>query len=212
VKHEDARLDRLLELLAAAPVRVTAVAAAEGYARHVEDALAGAPLVATAPAGAIVDVGSGGGIPGIPLALVFPERRVTLLEAASRKAAFLRDVVAALPVPNARVVAARSEQHAAAGGRDAYAVATARALAPPPVALELCLPLVRPGGLFVLYAGAVDAAVLERVAGLLGGAVEAVEPVAGSERRHVVAIRKVTATPARFPRRPGMAAKRPLAP
>jgi 16S rRNA (guanine527-N7)-methyltransferase len=211
VKRDDARLGRLVELLAAAPLNVTSVAAGDAWARHVEDALAGAALVAAAPAGALVDVGSGGGIPGIPLALAFPSRHVVLLEAASRKAAFLREVVAVLPVPNAEVRAARSEEHAAADGRDAYAVATARALAPPAVALELCLPLVAPEGVFVLYTGAVDAARLEPVAALLAGRVERVEPVAGSERRHLVAVRKTGPTPARFPRRAGMAAKRPLA-
>jgi 16S rRNA (guanine527-N7)-methyltransferase len=108
------------------------------------------------------------------------------------------------------VLAARSEEHAAAAGREAYAVATARALAPPPVALELCLPLVQLGGLFVLYAGTVDAADLDGVAAQVGGAIEAVVPVAGSERRRLLAVRKVASTPPRFPRRPGMAAKRPL--
>jgi 16S rRNA (guanine527-N7)-methyltransferase len=89
-------------------------------------------------------------------------------------------------------------------------VATCRALAPPPVALELCLPLVRPGGRMVLYAGAVDPAALAPVAELLAARLEAVEPVAGFERRHLVTVTKCGPTPPRFPRRPGMAAKRPL--
>jgi 16S rRNA (guanine527-N7)-methyltransferase len=210
VKRDDARLRRLVALLASAPLNVSAVAAADAYERHVEDALAGAPLVAAAPAGDVVDVGSGGGIPGIPLALAFPERRVVLLEAAARRAAFLRGLVAALPVPNAEVVVARSEEHAAAAGREGYAVATARALAPPAVALELCLPLVAIGGVLVLYAGALDAATLAGVAVQLGGAVERAEHVPGTEQRQLVVVRKTAPTPARFPRRPGMAAKRPL--
>ena len=90
--------------------------------------------------GPLVDVGSGGGAPGIPLAASLPEREVTLLEAERRKCDFLERWTAELP--NLRVVWGRAEEQPT----DAYGVAVAKALAPPPVAAEWCLPLVRPGG------------------------------------------------------------------
>src|SRR5204862_1362346 len=95
--------------------------------------------------GAIVDVGSGAGVPGIPLAVSLPERDVTLLEANGRKCDFLREWAP----PNARVVRGRAEEQET----EAFGVAVAKALAPPPVAAEWCLPLVRPGGAVVLWVG-----------------------------------------------------------
>ena len=211
MKQADERLGRLIALMADAPVRVTAVAAAQGWARHVEDALTGLAAVAAAPPGPLVDVGSGGGVPGLVLAVRLPERPVTLIESHGRRAAFLREAAAALGLEHVSVVAERAETVARGPARDSFAVATCRALAPPPVALELCLPLVRPGGRMVLYAGAVEAGTLASVARALGGALDEVAPVDGSERRHLVTLTKLEPTPARFPRRPGMAAKRPLA-
>ena len=161
-----------------------------------EDSLRGLDLV-TSFEGPIVDVGSGGGVPGVPLAVSLPEREVTLLEANGRKAAFLRS----LGAPNVRVVHGRAEEQAV----DEYGVAVAKALAPPPVAAEWCLPLVRPGGAVVLWVGpSADrdrvAAVAKQIAG------ELVDRSAG-----FVVLRKLGPTPEGFPRRPGMARKRPLA-
>jgi 16S rRNA (guanine527-N7)-methyltransferase len=103
------------------------------------------------------------------------------------------------------VVCARAEEHAAAAGRDAYATAVSRALAPPPVAAEWCLPLVAPGGRVLLFVGpSADADPVARVARQLGA--EGPEQADG-----VLVLRKVQATPEGFPRRPGMAKKRPLA-
>lgn len=211
VKQGEQRLQRLVRLMADAPVRVTAVAPDEGYARHVEDALTGVALIEAAPPGPLVDVGSGGGVPGLVLAVLLPARAVTLVESNGRRAAFLRDAAAELGLANVTVLAERAETAARGAARDAFAVATCRALAPPPVALELCLPLVRPGGRMVLYAGAVNVSSLEGVARLVGAEVDGATPVEGSERRHLVTLTKLAPTPARFPRRPGMAAKRPLA-
>jgi 16S rRNA (guanine527-N7)-methyltransferase len=133
---------------------------------------------------------------------------VTLLEAASRKAAFLRRVLAELGI-EAPVVAERSEQYARAGGRDRFDLVLARALAPPPVALELCLPLARAGGRVLLWTGEVDGDAIDEVAGQLAARVSRVEPYGG---RRLVEVAKLGPTPERFPRRPGMAGKRPLAP
>jgi 16S rRNA (guanine527-N7)-methyltransferase len=147
--------------------------------------------------GAIVDVGSGGGAPGIPLAHALPEHEFVLLEAERRKCEFLERWAP----PNARVVWGRAEEQRT----DWAGAAVAKALAPPPVAAEWCLPLVRRDGIVVLWAG--KSAEPERVARvaerLAGGLID------GPDGLFV--IRKTGATPAEFPRRPGVARKRPLA-
>jgi 16S rRNA (guanine527-N7)-methyltransferase len=145
-----------------------------------------------------VDVGSGGGAPGIPLAVELPEREVTLLESSRRKCDFLERW--ARELPNVRVVCGRAEEQAV----DAWGVAVAKALAPPAVAAEWCLPLVAPGGAAILYTGPnADAERVARVAERLGG--ELAESPAG-----LLVLRKLEPTPEGFPRRPGVARKRPL--
>ena len=162
----------------------------------VDDALRAADVVRSFE-GPIVDVGSGGGSPGIPLASALPEREVTLLEAERRKCDFLEQWAP----PNVRVVWGRAEEQ----GVDMYGVALAKALAQPVTAVEWCLPLVRPGGAVVLWLGpSADLAAVATVAEQLGGG----EP---EERDGLVVIRKVRATPPGFPRRVGVAKKRPLA-
>ena len=146
--------------------------------------------------GPIVDVGSGGGSPGIPLAVALPERQVTLLEAERRKCDFLEQWAP----PNARAVWSRAEEQEV----DAYGVALAKALARPPTALEWVLPLVRPGGAAVLWLGpSADLVSLALVAERVGG---------GPPEDHdgLVVVPKVAPTPAGFPRRVGVAKKRPL--
>jgi 16S rRNA (guanine527-N7)-methyltransferase len=161
-----------------------------------DDALRARKLVGSL-AGPIVDVGSGGGSPGIPLAVALPEREVTLLEAQRRKCDFLERWAP----PNARVVWGRAEDQEP----DVYGVALAKALAQPAVAAELCLPLVRPGGAVVLWLGpTADLEAVARVAERVGGG----RP---EDRDGLVVVPKVAATPAGFPRRPGLAGKRPLA-
>jgi len=167
----------------------------EARAMLADDALRAAELVRDAE-GPVVDVGSGGGSPGIPLALALPERDFTLLEASRRKCDFLERWTPA----NARVVWGRAEEQET----DAYGVALAKALAQPPVAAELCLPLVRPGGIAVLWVGpTADLSVVARVSSLLGGDVPEVHD-------GLVVLRKLAPTPPGFPRRAGMPKKRPL--
>jgi 16S rRNA (guanine527-N7)-methyltransferase len=147
--------------------------------------------------GPIVDVGSGGGSPGIPLAAALPDRDVTLLEAERRKCDFLEQWAP----PNASVVWGRAEEQPI----DTYGVALAKALARPATAVEWCLPLVRPGGAAVLWLGpSADLVAVARVAEQVGGG----EP---EERDGLVVVPKVSATPEGFPRRVGVAKKRPLA-
>lgn len=163
-----------------------------------EDSLRGAEVVRELD-GPIVDVGSGGGAPGIPLAVALPEREVTLLEAERRKADFLECWAAELP--NVSVVWGRAEEQET----DTFGVAVAKALAPPPVAAEWCLPLVRPGGAAVLWVG--PSAEQERVARVA----ERLAAAPPEERDGLLVLRKVGPTPPGFPRRPGVARKRPLA-
>jgi 16S rRNA (guanine527-N7)-methyltransferase len=147
--------------------------------------------------GPIIDVGSGGGAPGIPIAATLPDREVTLLEANRRKCEFLR----VWAPPNATVVQGRAEEHEV----DRYGVAVAKALAPPPVAAEWCLPLVRPGGAAVLWTGpSADPDRVQRVAERIGG------ELADTPEGFFV-LRKLRPTPEGFPRRTGVARKRPLA-
>jgi 16S rRNA (guanine527-N7)-methyltransferase len=164
---------------------------------HVDESLAALAVVRRFE-GPIVDVGSGGGAPGIPLAAALPDRQVTLLEANGRKCAFLRE--AALELPNVTVVQGRAEEQET----DSFGVALAKALAPPQVAAEWCLPLVAPGGATVLFVGpSADVAAVSRVAERLGSG--PAEQLAG-----LLVLHKVAATPPGFPRRPGLAKKRPL--
>ena len=147
--------------------------------------------------GPIVDVGSGGGAPGIPLAYALPGREVVLLEAERRKCAFLESWAP----PNARVVWGRAEEQEL----DWAGVAVAKALAQPPTAVEWCLPLVRPGGAVILWVG--PSAEPDRVAlaaARIAGALEESPP-------GFLVVRKTGPTPPGFPRRPGVAKKRPLA-
>jgi 16S rRNA (guanine527-N7)-methyltransferase len=163
----------------------------------VEDSLRGAELVRLY-GGPVIDVGSGGGVPGIPLALALPDVEFTLLEPQERKVSFLRRWAA--QVPNVQVVRGRAESQAT----DVYRVAVTKALAPPPVAAEWCLPLVEPGGAAILWVGpSAKAASVERVAGLL-------EAELDDSRPGFFVLRKRGPTPPGFPRRAGVARKRPL--
>jgi 16S rRNA (guanine527-N7)-methyltransferase len=191
-------LERWLEAVVATPGLTSLRDPAEARRVLLDDALAGVELVRGFE-GPVVDVGSGGGSPGIPLAVALPDRAVTLLEATGRKCEFLRRWERELP--NLRVVQGRAEEQAT----ETYGVAVAKALALPPVAAEWCLPLVPPGGGVVLWVGpSADVQRVARVAGKLAG--ELVDSPPG-----FLVLRKLGPTPLGFPRRPGVARKRPLA-
>ncbi|HXI97288.1 MAG TPA: 16S rRNA (guanine(527)-N(7))-methyltransferase RsmG [Candidatus Acidoferrum sp.] len=162
----------------------------------------------------LVDVGSGGGLPGLPLKLARPGLAVTLVEADQRKAAFLVRACAALGLRDVAVVARRAEE---VGQdplyRESFDVAVARALAPMPVLAELCLPLVRVGGrLLAQKTEAEDVAGAARAIEMLGGVVDRVVPAPSGARRAgtVVVVNKTGATPPAYPRRPGVPARKPL--
>ena len=171
---------------------------AEAHRVLLDDALRALPIVEQVD-GPIVDVGSGGGSPGVPVAASLPDRSVTLLESERRKCAFLRDATAALP--NVEVVWGRAEEQDAGS----FGVALAKALAKPPVAAELTLPLVGEGGIAIVWVGeSADREAVARVAGLLAAELE-------RDADGLLVLRKTGRTPAGFPRRSGMAKKRPLA-
>lgn len=185
---------------------LTGAKTAEALLPHLLDALTPLPYVR----GPFVDVGSGGGLPAIPLAIA-SGFAVTMVEAIGKKAAFLREALAALGLPG-DVVAERAEEAARwAGLRETFAAATARAVAAAPVVLELVVPFLAPGGLAVLQRGGMDdreRAASADAAVMLGAAVEQEMPVMGERR--LLLVRKVTRTPERFPRRAGIPQKRPL--
>lgn len=184
---------------------------------HLADSLAALGVAAVREARLIGDVGSGAGFPGLPLAIALPNARVDLIEASARKTEAGVRLAAAAGLVNAQAITARAEVWAAGEGRDAYDVVTARAVAALPVLVEYAAPLLTPGGSFVAWkgernrseerAGAEAAAIV----GLSCVTVLAVQPFPQSRNRHLHVYSKVRATPSRFPRRPGMAAKRPLA-
>jgi 16S rRNA (guanine527-N7)-methyltransferase len=194
----DERLERWLAALLTTPGLTSIRDPGDARRVHVDESLAALDAVQRFE-GPIVDIGSGGGAPGIPLASALPDRDVTLLEANGRKCAFLRE--AAREFPNVTVVQGRAEEQET----DRFGVAIAKALAPPPVAAEWCLPLVAPGGAAVLYVGpSADAAAVGRVSERLGGA-------PAEETPGLLVLRKLEPTPIGFPRRPGVAKRRPLA-
>jgi 16S rRNA (guanine527-N7)-methyltransferase len=194
----DERLRRWLDQLLATPGLTSISDREEARRVHVEDSLRALPLVQSY-GGSIVDVGSGGGAPGIPLAAALPEREVTLLESNRRKTTFLERVAAEFP--NVRVVWGRAEEQEV----EQFGVAVAKALAPPPVAAEWCLPLVRLGGAAVLWVGpSADIEAVKNAGKQLGA-------TAPEDHGGLLVLRKVGPTPPGFPRRSGMARKRPLA-
>lgn len=201
----DERLHRWIAALVRTPGLTAVTDPAEAWQLHIDDALSALPFLGSD--GPIVDVGSGGGSPGIPLAAACPDLTVVLLEASRRRCAFLETV--AKEFPNVQVVCARAEEHGRAAGRDAYAVALARALAPATTALEWALPLVRPGGQAILYLGLSPQGLARSAAALEAGAPR-FERATGRYRQLAI-FPKLGPTPPRFPRRAGIARKRPLA-
>ena len=197
---DDKRVEHWLDQLLRTPGLTSIRDPAEARRVHVEDALVAADLLGAGP---VVDVGSGGGSPGVPLAAARPDLEFHLLESTRKKCSFLREVTT--DFPNVEVVCARAEEHAAGAGREFYGAAVSRALAPPPIAAEWCLPLVAVGGTAILFVGpTADADAVARAAAKLGSE----EPTAVGG---LLVLRKVAPTPAGFPRRPGLARKRPLA-
>jgi 16S rRNA (guanine527-N7)-methyltransferase len=193
----------------------TAVREAEQAARiHVADSLAALELEVVASANRIADLGSGAGFPGVPLAIALPAAEVSLVESQRRRCEFLDRLCAVAEVANARVVCSRAEDWRE--GVRANDVVVARALAAQAVVLEYAAPLLRVGGALVDWRGRrtpAEESAADAAATLLGmrrQEVHRAAPFEGAEAHHLHVFTKVTETPPRFPRRAGMARKRPL--
>jgi 16S rRNA (guanine527-N7)-methyltransferase len=208
-------LGAILALQADDPGASTTVRAPEqAVDRHVADSLVAIDLPEVRGARRIADLGSGAGWPGLALAAALPDARVALVESAVRRARYLERAVAAGRLENVQVVHARAEEWP--DGLGANDVVTARAVAALPVLCEYAAPLLADGGVLVAWKSLVEPA--EAEAGAAAGAqlglepvgVHAVDPYPEAERRTLHVFRKIAPTPERFPRRPGMAAKRPL--
>jgi len=213
-----ARLGRFLDLLAAANQRMNLTRLTDrpqAELHHVADALTLLPFLPAQPH-ALVDVGSGGGVPGIPLAIVRPDVEILLVESTKKKAAYLRDTAAALQLPNVSISDQRAEDLGHSPARETFDIATARAVAPLAFLAEWCLPLVKKGGKLLAMKGPRvhdelpdTAAALKR----LNAAPPVLHPVdlPGTEHHLIVEIIKQGRTDRRLPR-PATAAKgRPLA-
>ena len=209
------------ELAAARPrLRLTALTDPEAVQRrHFLEPLA--LLVTLEEMGALgdtaIDIGSGAGFPGLPIKIVRPALRLTLLEAHAKRAAFLERLVTRLDLEGVVIVNGRAEEVAHdPHHRGMYDLALARAVAPLPVLVELALPFLRLGGTLASPKGSAARREVREAAAALhacGGLVESVRPLAvpyAETPPTLVIVRKVSDTPQRFPRRPGIPAKRPL--
>jgi 16S rRNA (guanine527-N7)-methyltransferase len=208
------RLAILLALLAD-PVAPTSVHdPAQALRVHVADSLAGLEVPELRGARLVGDLGAGAGLPGLVLAAALPATQVALVESATRKCEFLRTAAAAMGLENADVVWARAEEWRDGIGR--CDVVSARAVASLAVLCEYAAPLLSPGGVLVAWKGAVDATEADDASaaaehlGLAAEPVRSVVPFPGSERRTLHVLRKIGPTPPGYPRRAGMATKRPL--
>lgn len=209
------QLRALLEHLAEdahAPTSVRAPEAAVDV--HLADSLVALELEALVGAATVVDIGSGAGFPGLPLAIVLEHARVDLLESQGRKCAYLRRAVTRIGAENVAVVQARAEEWRAGLGR--ADVAVIRAVAAQPAALEYAAPLLRTGGTLIDWrarsspAQQAQALSAAEQLGLDRLEVRSVQPFAVARSRELHLYSKVRPTPPRFPRRPGVARRRPL--
>ena len=181
---------------------------------HLADSLAALELGAVRAAGTIADLGAGAGFPGLVLAVAVPGAEVTLVESQARKCAFIERLRTVAEIENARVVCTRAEEWG--DGLRRNGVIVARALAAQSVVLEYAAPLLEMGGVLVDWRGRrdvdeeTDALCAAEQLGLRRLEIRHTEPYDGARDHHLHVFEKVAETPARFPRRAGMARKRPL--
>jgi 16S rRNA (guanine527-N7)-methyltransferase len=181
--------------------------------KHFEDSLALLQAVKLSNQ-SLIDVGSGAGFPGIPLKIACPTIKLTLLEATRKKIDFLKHLVAVLELNNVEIICKRAEDFARQK-REEFDLAVSRAVADLNLLSEYCLPFVKVDGLFIAYKGErieEEASRAENTIKLLGGELKEIKKIRLSDgvSHSLVIIEKVSLTPPKFPRRPGMAKKNPL--
>jgi 16S rRNA (guanine527-N7)-methyltransferase len=209
------KLEALVRLLGEDPLAPTAIREpAAAIDDHLADSLVALEFEPVLKASRAVDLGSGAGFPGLPLAIALPGMEFVLVESVTRRAAFIERAAGVCELANVEVVNARVESWSA--GLGGFDLATVRALAPLDVVAEYAAPLLALGGTLVAWRGRrdpeVEAAGARAAAklGMDGPDVVTVQPYPQAQHRHLYLMSKVMDTPARFPRRPGIASKRPL--
>jgi 16S rRNA (guanine527-N7)-methyltransferase len=216
-ERQHQQLSLYLDLLLAANAtmnltRITHREAAE--VQHVGDALTLLPFIPAGPI-SIADVGSGGGVPGLPLAIARPEAAVMLIESTKKKAAFLASAAKELGLANVQVIAQRAEEVGQSDRRESFDLAVARAVATLDWLAEWCLPLTKVGGKMLAMKGkraAEELPAAARAIRALGGGAAIVHPseLPGAQNLVVIEIPKQRKTDARFPRDPTIAKGKPL--
>jgi len=211
------RLALLGDLLLGARLKVTGITDPREIERaHFLDSLSLLGLECVSSAGSLVDIGSGAGFPALVLALALPEVSIVALESQRKKCAYIGQAVEMLGLTNVEVCCARAEEYGHAASRGTFDAAVSRALASLPVVAEYSLPLLAEGGTMVAMKGAIsdqERIQGEKALGILGSdplRCERLWPFADARDRWVYLARKACATPDKYPRRPGVPAKRPL--
>lgn len=189
----------------------------EVYEKHFYDSLTGSSLSAFKAEGTLIDVGSGAGFPSLPLKICFPGLQVTIVDSLKKRIGFLEEIVSELGLEGVTLIHDRAEQLARQKAyRDQFDAASARAVAKLPVLLELCLPFVKPGGVFIAWKGASGEEELhEAKSALVKLEAEAVAPKKmklpeEQSERVLLTFEKKKKTPKAYPRKPGTPAKNPL--
>lgn len=197
----------------------TSIASAEeALDLHIADSLSGLEVGSVREATSIIDIGSGVGFPGLVLAVVLPDTKITLVDSVRKKMEAANQLARAVELENIECLWGRVEDIAAVGSpaREAFDVVTSRALAPLTAIIEYSAPLLRIGGTIVAWKGnpsateRADAAAAESALGFSGGRLSSTRPFKGSSRRHFYVATKLESTSERYPRRPGAALKKPI--
>lgn len=221
VPEQHRQFQRLYELILAGnrQLNLTRITAPDEFEeKHLWDSLRGViSLLQSPPSQQVIDIGTGGGFPGIPVAIARPDWQVSLLDSTRKKIAFLHQLILDLGLENVGTLCDRAEKVGQdAQHRESYDLALIRAVGPAAVCAEYALPLVKLGGLAVLYRGQLqpeETQALEPAVKLLGGQIEQVEgfktPLSNSDR-HCLYLRKLSPTPIQFPRPPGIPVQQPL--
>ena len=211
------KLSRFGDLLLNPGFNVSSIREPEAIEQfHFLDCLSLFDLPQVRSAARLADLGSGAGLPALILALVLPEAKITAVESVNKKCVFIQEAAVAMGLENVDVHCTRAEDYGRGAGHAAHDVVVSRALAALPVVVEYSLPVLTQGGVMIAMKGAIS--IEERIHGqkaldiLGGGELESIrlEPFSGAENRWVHMARKVKATPASYPRRPGLAKQRPL--